>query len=104
VRFLAVERPERNGNVLIGLLWLCFAHARDRGYTDVYISAVDQRVEMYRRIGFEPLGPAVASGTASFVPMCASFPLEERVERLIQMWIDRLARLGATDKAISADR
>ncbi len=97
VRLLAVEPRERSGNVLIGLLWMCLEHAREDGYTDVFISGVVDRVEMYRRIGFEPLGPSVPCGSTSFVPMCCTFPLDERVEKLIHMCVGRLARLAARD-------
>jgi predicted N-acetyltransferase YhbS len=92
VRLLAIEPQERSGNVLIGLLWMALEHARNGGFTDVYISGVADRVEMYRRIGFEPLGPAVSDGTASFVPMKVSFPLEAKVQKLIDLWTSRMDR------------
>jgi hypothetical protein len=37
----------------------------------VVISGIVQQQRMYRRLGFRPLGPAVRSGNAEFVPMIA---------------------------------
>ncbi|MEX0676865.1 MAG: GNAT family N-acetyltransferase [Pirellulales bacterium] len=103
VRLLAVEPRHRGGPVLAGLLFSALEHARDR-YDDVYISGVAERVELYERLGFRPLGPAVTSGAAAFVPMRVSFPLDEKVEKLARQWSSRLARLtnGAASRA--ADR
>lgn len=92
VRLLAVEPEHRTGPVLGGLLFSVLQHARDR-YHDVYISGVAKRVAMYERLGFRALGPAVASGSAAFVPMRVSFPLDEKVEKLARQWSSRVARL-----------
>ena len=61
-------------------------------YTDVYISGIAERVDMYVRLGFRPLGPAVVHGKAEFVPMCVSFPLDEKVKRLAHWWMQRAAQ------------
>ncbi len=49
-------------------------------------------MEMYQRLGFTALGPPVASGEAEFVPMSASFPLPESVERLARRFSAGLGR------------
>jgi predicted N-acetyltransferase YhbS len=91
VRLLAVEPDHRTGPVFAGLVWSALIHARRR-YTAVYISGVAERVALYERLGFQPLGPAVTSGKAAFVPMSVQFPLIESVDRLARMWSARIAR------------
>jgi predicted N-acetyltransferase YhbS len=92
VRLLAVEPAHRGGPLMIGLLWMALDYALER-YDEVYISGVTQRVPMYERLGFRPLGPAIADGAAAFVPMRVTFPLEERVARLAGQWKSRMRRL-----------
>ena len=94
VRLLAVEPEHRSRPVMAGLLWLALEHARDR-YTEVYISGIAERAEMYERLGFQPLGEPVASEMASgrsvaFVPMRVSLPLEDKVERIARFWKSRV--------------
>lgn len=93
IRLLAVEPEHRSGQVLAGLLCSALEHARDR-YSDVYISGVAQRVRMYERLGFRPLGPPVDEGCAAFVPMHARLPLDAKVEKLARTWNARLGRSG----------
>jgi aspartate aminotransferase-like enzyme/GNAT superfamily N-acetyltransferase len=95
VRLLAVEPEHRGGQVLAGLLCSALEYARDR-YHDVYISGVAERVAMYERLGFQRLGPAVASGAARFVPMRVRLPLEAKVEKLARQWMAR-PRIGSDD-------
>jgi aspartate aminotransferase-like enzyme len=95
VRLLAIEPAHRTGPVLAGLLFSALEHARGR-YSDVYISGVAERVDMYRRLGFRPLGPPVADGAATFVPMRVTLPLEPNVEELARRWCMRLARPSNT--------
>jgi predicted N-acetyltransferase YhbS len=98
VRLLAVEPAHRGGPLMIGLLWMALDYALER-YDQVYISGVTQRVPMYERLGFRPLGPAIADGAAAFVPMRVEFPLEERVAQLVRQWRSRMQRLaGAVGK------
>ncbi len=92
VRLLAVEPTHRGGPVMVGLLWSALLHARHR-YDDVYISGVVERVPMYERLGFQPLGPPVPDGTTAFVPMRVTFPLAANVEKLVRQWMSRIARL-----------
>ncbi|HTQ78379.1 MAG TPA: aminotransferase class V-fold PLP-dependent enzyme, partial [Thermoanaerobaculia bacterium] len=62
-----------------------YEHARALGATDLFISAVATRERLYRRLGFTPLGPAVASGDAAFVPMRVSLPeLQRRQQRFLR--------------------
>jgi predicted N-acetyltransferase YhbS len=102
VRLLAVEPAHRGGPLMIGLLWLALDHATGR-YDDVYISGVMERVPMYERLGFRPLGPAVADGSAAFVPMRVSFPLDERVAQLVGQWKSRMKRLAGAVGHRTAD-
>ena len=93
VRLLAVEPEERNGNVLAGLLWAFYKHARDHGYTDLFISGVEDRVPFYQRLGFAPLGPAVKAGDSAFVPMSVTVDeLQIRIQRLLVLWEKHLKR------------
>src|SRR5260370_21132529 len=56
--------------------------------------ATEQRLDMYRRIGFVALGPAVASGQASFVPVVLPVgQLPERIRRMKQQWEGHLERV-----------
>jgi len=85
VRLLAVEPEERNGFALTGLLGALYEHAQERGATDLFISALAERVGLYSRLGFSALGPAVASGGASFVPMRVGLPeLRDRHRRFLR--------------------
>jgi aspartate aminotransferase-like enzyme len=72
----------------MGLVWAVYQYARGAGRTHLFISAVTGRLELYDRLGFEPLGPAVACGAAAFVPMRVSL---DRVERLMGRTMSRLA-------------
>jgi N-acyl-L-homoserine lactone synthetase len=69
VRLLAVETAERNGAVFLGLSQVIFEYAQANHYTHLFISGLEERERLYRRLGFQALGPAVASGEAWFVPM-----------------------------------
>jgi predicted N-acetyltransferase YhbS len=104
VRLLAVEPAHRGGPLMIGLLWMALDYALER-YDEVYISGVTQRVPMYERLGFRPLGPAIADGAAAFVPMRVAFPLEARVARLAGQWKSRMRRLtGAAGNQAADER
>src|SRR5262249_42750707 len=87
VRLLAIEPAERNTTVFLGLIWSLYDYAERHGHTHLFISGLEQRLDMYRRIGFEILGPAVASGKAAFVPMVLRVgQLPERMRRVKQQW------------------
>ena len=69
VRLLAVEPRHRNGVVFSGLCVAVLRHAQRHGYSHMLISGVADRLRLYERMGFRPLGPAVTQGGARFVPM-----------------------------------
>lgn len=93
VRLLAVEPERRNTTVLIGLLMCIHEHARRNGYTHLFISGFEDRLPLYQQLGFEPLGPAVRSGNARFVPMAVDLVrLTEKKRRTITLWWRRTER------------
>jgi aspartate aminotransferase-like enzyme len=69
IRLLAILPEFRNRSVLAGLFWQVFDYARAHDYSDLLISGIVDRLPMYEKIGFSPMGPPVPDGTASFVPM-----------------------------------
>ncbi|MEX2215260.1 MAG: aminotransferase class V-fold PLP-dependent enzyme [Phycisphaeraceae bacterium] len=69
VRLLAIEPEHRHRYVVTGLMWAIFRYAEEQGFSDILISGVAERVRMYEKLGFLPLGPAVASGQVEYVPM-----------------------------------
>src|SRR5580704_6463006 len=69
VRLLAVEPEERRSSVFFGLIYTLYRHAVRNGHTHLFISGVEERLDLYERLGFNSLGPAVQSGQASFIPM-----------------------------------
>jgi len=71
VRLLAIHPAQRNRTVLSGLLWQVYDFALSNRGSHLLISAITEREPMYRKLGFEPLGPAVPEGAASFIPMVA---------------------------------
>jgi aspartate aminotransferase-like enzyme len=83
IRLLAVEPDSRHSMILGCLLWELYRYASKRGYSHAVISGITRNLEMYRRIGFQELGPAVGSGEASFVPMALSLqnPPEDLARR-----------------------
>ena len=90
VRLLAVEPGMRRGVVFGGLAWMVYLYCRERSYTHLFISGVEERLDLYRHIGFSPLGPAVQDGAARFVPMMAVVDeLPGFHERFVQLWTKR---------------
>lgn len=69
VRLLAVEPEHRHRYVVTGLMWAIFRYAEDNGYSHLLISGVADKSGMYEKLGFLPLGPGVASGAVTFIPM-----------------------------------
>jgi predicted N-acetyltransferase YhbS len=69
VRLLAIDAAHRNTLVISGLLLCLLRAVVAMGAGALLISGVTGRVEMYARLGFRPLGPAVTQGRAAFVPM-----------------------------------
>jgi aspartate aminotransferase-like enzyme len=55
---------------------------------------VEQRLALYERLGFVPLGPAVASGQAAFVPMMLTIgQLPVKLQRVKKLWETHLDRV-----------
>jgi aspartate aminotransferase-like enzyme/N-acyl-L-homoserine lactone synthetase len=98
-RLLAIEPHERHSTLFLGLIWSLYDYAQRHAYTHLYISAFEQRLDMYQRLGFEALGPAVPCGKASFVPMMLSLDnLPERMLRVKEQWethLDHVKGRGA---------
>ncbi len=94
IRLLAVEPDERNSPAMAGLVWTLYQDAKLHGYTHFVISGVVEQQALYLHLGFLPLGPAVGSGRAQFVPMWLPLPtLEAKMGRLIDLWGKRLNRM-----------
>ncbi len=95
VRLLAIEPAERNSTMFYGLIWTLYNFAEANGYTHLFISGIEERVTMYKRIGFRVLGPAVPSGGARFVPMVFTVgeisPRMQRVKRLWETHVEKVA-------------
>jgi aspartate aminotransferase-like enzyme len=95
VRLLAVEPDERGSNVFFGLIYTLYSYTLRNGYTHLFISGIQERQELYERLGFAPLGPAVPSGQASFVPMVLTIgKLPFRMERLKKLWETHVNHVG----------
>lgn len=94
VRLLAIEPDTRNSTVTFGLMWSIYEHARANGYTHLYISGIQEREVMYKRLGFEPLGAPVVSGQASFIPMVLTIgQLPEKMRRVKHLWESHMERI-----------
>jgi N-acetylglutamate synthase-like GNAT family acetyltransferase len=80
IRLLAIDPAHRNGTLLRGLLVAVYECARE--HDAMVISGYSQEERMYRTLGFKPLGPAVKSGNAEFVPMAVRLTdLARRAEK-----------------------
>ena len=91
VRLLAVEPSMRHSMVIGGLLWMVYDYARRVRCSHLLISGAEQRVTLYERIGFPRLGPPVAMGASSFVPMAAALAdLPDNVQVDVRRWKARL--------------
>src|SRR5262249_7133346 len=96
VRLLALEPEERRSNLFFGLIYMLYDYAVRHGYRHIFISGVAERQAMYERLGFAPLGPAVGTGRASFIPMVLTIgQLPFRIERTIKLWESHLRHNGA---------
>lgn len=103
VRLLAIEPDERNSTLFFGLIWFLYEHIKKNDYTHLYISAVVDRLDLYERLGFVALGPAVASGGASFVPMVLTVgQLPIKVERVKRLWESHIQK--ADGRRLRLDR
>lgn len=97
VRLLAVEPEERGGPVLAGLVFSLYQYGRVQGHTHFVISGVTEQEDLYRHIGFEPLGPAVGRPGAMFVPMITTLDqVEIKMQRTMQLWEQRIRRAASS--------
>jgi aspartate aminotransferase-like enzyme/N-acyl-L-homoserine lactone synthetase len=100
VRLLAVDPQERYGSVAYGLMAVFYEYASAHGYTDVYISGVQDRASLYEGIGFKVIGPPVPSGDALFVPMWVSVPgLQAAVHARWERWRRHAERVSSPENA-----
>ncbi len=95
VRLLAIEPQERNSTLFFGLIWSLEHYTQAHGYTHLFISGVESRLDLYEKIGFVPLGPAVHCGNAAFVPMMLDVAaLPAKIQRVKRMWEGHVRRQG----------
>jgi aspartate aminotransferase-like enzyme len=96
VRLLAVAPDKRNSTVFFGLLWSLYQHALAAGHTHLFISGIQERLPLYKRLGFEQLGPAVGQGKAAFAPMVLTVgQLPAKVARVKRWWEVHAEKLAA---------
>jgi hypothetical protein len=69
VRLLAIRPEFRNRSILLGLLVQVWRYAVKHHSSDLLISGIVERVPMYLKLGFQPMGEPVPCGAAEFVPM-----------------------------------
>ncbi|HEY0795558.1 MAG TPA: aminotransferase class V-fold PLP-dependent enzyme [Acidisarcina sp.] len=89
VRLLSIKPGERKGMVLAGLFWQVYEHAISRGRSHMLISGIEERQGLYDSLGFRALGPALADGAASFVPMAldlADESLQDKARQFKGWW------------------
>jgi aspartate aminotransferase-like enzyme len=99
VRLLALEPDERNSNLFFGLIYTLYDYAVRHRYTHMFISGVAERQDMYERLGFVPLGPAVGNGRASFIPMVLTIgQLPFRIERIKKLWESHVRHHGTRSR------
>jgi aspartate aminotransferase-like enzyme len=94
VRLLAIVPEYRNGALVAGLLSQLEVYARANGYSDLVISGIVEREAMYRKLGFEAMGPSSPCGAAAFTPMRLSLDSPPvHYSRRQQMYDSRRRRL-----------
>jgi aspartate aminotransferase-like enzyme len=99
VRLLAIEPGERHTFVFAGLIYAMNAFAQAHGFTHYLISGVTDQVELYKHIGFRPLGPAVREARAAFVPMMTTLDwVETHMKRPKSLFERRVAREGTSSR------
>ena len=69
VRLLSVIPGRRHSPIAFRLMAAVFAYARESGHRELWISGVDAQLPLYRKLGFEALGPSVPDGAVAFTPM-----------------------------------
>jgi aspartate aminotransferase-like enzyme/GNAT superfamily N-acetyltransferase len=69
VRLLAVDPDWRHQRVAGGLMLAIYRWAATNDFPDLFISALEEQIPLYQRIGFRPLGDPVSQGQVHFTPM-----------------------------------
>jgi len=69
VRLLCVAPGLRFSRIAFRLMASAYRHAVAHGYRELWISGVREQLPMYRKLGFEELGPPVACGDSFFSAM-----------------------------------
>jgi aspartate aminotransferase-like enzyme/GNAT superfamily N-acetyltransferase len=69
VRLLAVDPDWRHQRVAGGLMLAIYRWAGTNDFPDLFISALEEQIPLYRRIGFKALGSTVVQGEVQFTPM-----------------------------------
>lgn len=69
VRLLSVVPTRRRSHIAFQLMAAVFGYAREHGFHELWISGVEEQLPLYRKLGFEALGPAVPDGEVAFTPM-----------------------------------
>ena len=89
IRLLAIDPAHRTGMVIQGLM--CTMYEMVRMFDAIAISGLVSEQPLYAELGFRPLGPAMRSGKAEFVPMAVRIAdLEPRAGR----WMRRFGQRG----------
>lgn len=100
VRLLAVEPDERHSSIFFGLVYVMYHYALKKQKTHLLISGVSQRQRLYQRLGFVPIGPALPSGQASFIPMILDVTdIPEKMQRMKVLWESHIENLLKEDKS-----
>lgn len=69
VRLLCVAPGLRFSRIAFRLMAASYRHAVAHGFRELWISGVSEQLALYKKLGFEELGPPVADGDSFFSPM-----------------------------------
>jgi len=69
VRLLCVAPGLRFSRIAFRLMAAVYRYAVAHGYLELWISGVTEQLPLYKKLGFEELGPPVAEGDSFFSPM-----------------------------------
>lgn len=81
IRLLAVEKDQRGGAVLRGLVEAVARHGKNLGCDLALISGTVRQRKLYEHLGFVPFGPLVGANGAEFQPMYLTLEQWERASR-----------------------
>ncbi|MDP7062767.1 MAG: GNAT family N-acetyltransferase [Planctomycetota bacterium] len=69
VRLLCVAPGLRFSRIAFRLMAASYRYALAHGFRELWISGVSAQIPLYKKLGFEELGPPVAAGDSFFSPM-----------------------------------